>query len=503
MKKNNLLKKLLYIILVVALFGAGSLFSYMLNSPIDAAALSKGAGNSSSSGGAVMLPSFSGIVKSQKASVVNIATTRVIKERGYDSPHGQFDPFRDFFGDDFFERFFGERPRREYKTQNLGSGFIISKDGYILTNNHVVEKADEIIVRLSDETEFNAELVGKDPKTDVALIRIRDHNDLPVASLGDSDSLEVGEWVIAIGNPFGVGQTVTAGIVSAKGRDIGAGPYDDFIQTDASINPGNSGGPLFNVKGEVVGINTAIFSPSGGNVGIGFAIPINMAKRLIPQLKETGSVTRGWLGVMIQPITKELAQSFDLPSEEGALVADVVEGSPAEKSGIKRGDVIIVFDGEKIGKMRDLPAIVAATPVGKNVKIEIVRGGKKKVLTARIEKLEGPGEEQDQEEEKESIIDEMGMSVQDISPDLAKRLDFEGTEGVVISMIERGGIADLGGLRRGDVILEINKTEIKNVNDYRKVMKKLKKGDTVLFLIWRDGSTSYRVLKFDKQSTEK
>jgi len=492
MKTNNLLKKLGYVVIAGSLFGAGSLFSYLWNIPEDVSALSKGTGDSQVVTG---LPSFAEIVKSQKASVVNIATTRVVKERGFGgSPHGQFDPFRDFFGDDFFEKFFGERPKREYKAQNLGSGFIISKDGYILTNNHVVEKADEIIVRLSDESEFKAELVGKDPKTDVALIKIKDHDDLPVTKLGDSDSLDVGEWVIAIGNPFGVGQTVTAGIVSAKGRDIGAGPYDDFIQTDASINPGNSGGPLFNVKGEVVGINTAIFSPSGGNVGIGFAIPINMAKRLIPQLKETGSVTRGWLGVMIQPITKELSETFKLPSEEGALVADVMEGSPAEKSGIIRGDVITTFDGEKIGKMRDLPAIVAATPVGKKVKVEVVRDGKKKILTAKIDKLEGAGEEK----EEESIIGELGMSVQEITPDLAKRLDFKDTAGVIVSMVERGGIADLGGIRRGDVIMEINKTEIKDVGDYKKVMKKLKTDDAVLFLVWRDGNTSYKVLKFDK-----
>ncbi|MDH3974254.1 MAG: DegQ family serine endoprotease [Deltaproteobacteria bacterium] len=493
MKSNRFIKKLVYVAIAAALFGAGSLFSYIWDVPEDVVALSGGRSDSSATGGA-LLPSFAGIVKSRKEAVVNIATTRVIKDRRYGSPHGQFDPFRDFFGDDFFEKFFGERPRREYKAQNLGSGFIISKDGYILTNNHVVEKADEIIVRLSDEREFKAELVGKDPKTDVALIKIKDHDDLPLAVLGDSDSIEVGEWVIAIGNPFGVGQTVTAGIVSAKGRDIGAGPYDDFIQTDASINPGNSGGPLFNVKGEVVGINTAIFSPSGGNVGIGFAIPVNMAKRLIPQLKETGGVTRGWLGVMIQPITKELAESFDLPSEEGALVADVVEGSPAEKSGIKRGDVITFFDGEKIGKMRDLPAIVAATPVGRKVKVKVVRNGKTKVLKVKIEKLEGSGEEK----EEESIIDELGMSVQEMTPELTKRLDFEGKEGVIISMIESGGIADRGGLRRGDVIMEINKDEIKDKGDYRKVMKKLKKGDTVLFLIWRDGNTSYKVLTFDK-----
>ena len=439
-------------------------------------------------------PSFVDVVKKQKPSVVNISTTRIIKERGFGGPpHPPLDPFRDFFGDEFMERFFGQSPKKEYKTQNLGSGFIISKDGYILTNNHVIENADEIIVRLSDEREFKAEIIGRDARTDLALIKIKDHDALPVAVLGDSDKLEVGEWVIAIGNPFGVGQTVTAGIVSAKGREIGAGPYDDFIQTDASINPGNSGGPLFNIKGEVVAINTAIYSPSGGNVGIGFAIPVNMAKRLLPQLKEEGSVTRGWLGVMIQPISKELAETFDLPSEDGALVADVVKDSPADKAGLKRGDVIISFDGEKIGKMKQLPAIVAATRVGSKVKLKVIRGGKEKTFNTKIERLASEDDNGDDEAAKDGL----GMSVQDITPDIARRLDIDPSEGVIVTMVERGGVADLGGIRRGDIILEINRKEINDIGNFKAEIGRIKKGDAALFLIYRDGNTFYRVLKID------
>jgi serine protease Do len=306
-------------------------------------------------------------VKRVKPSVVNISTTTLVKGPDlYDRFFGQANPFRDFFGEDFYERFFGDMPQREFKQRSLGSGFIIDRDGYILTNNHVVEKAQSIKVRLSDEKEYDAKVVGRDPKTDIALIKINTRQNLPVAPLGDSDSLEVGDWLIAIGNPFGLEHTVTAGIVSAKGRVIGAGPYDDFIQTDASINPGNSGGPLFNLNGEVVGINTAIVS---GGQGIGFAIPINVAKELLPQLKTKGRVVRGWLGVMIQKVTPEIAKGFGLKESEGALVSDVMEGSPAEKAGIKRGDVIVSYNGKRIKEMDQLPKLVGTTEVGKKVKV--------------------------------------------------------------------------------------------------------------------------------------
>jgi serine protease Do len=485
------IKKWFYMLAAGLIFASGIIVASIWEVPEDVSAKSE---KNVSSNISTAYPSFVDVVKQKKPSVVNISTTRIIK-RGGIGGHSQppLDPFRDFFGDEFIERFFGQSPKKEYKTQNLGSGFIISKDGYIITNNHVIENADEIIVRLTDEREFKAEIIGRDAKTDLALIKIKDHDDLPVAVLGDSDNLEVGEWVIAIGNPFGVGQTVTAGIVSAKGREIGAGPYDDFIQTDASINPGNSGGPLFNIRGEVVAINTAIYSPSGGNVGIGFAIPVNMAKRLLPQLKEKGSVTRGWLGVMIQPISKELAETFDLPSEEGALVADVVKDSPADKAGLKRGDVIISFDDEKIGKMRQLPAIVAAIKVGSKVKLKVIRDGKEKTFSAKIERLASEDDARDDEDAKNGL----GMSVQDVTPDVARRLDVDPSVGVIVTMLERGGVADLGGIRRGDIILEINRKEINDVGDFKSAIKRIKKGDAALFLIYRDGNTFYRVLKVD------
>jgi serine protease Do len=264
-------------------------------------------------------------------------------------------------------------PQESRPQQSLGSGFIIDKDGYILTNNHVIENAGMIMVKLANEKEYEAKVVGRDPRTDLALIKINARGDLPVVRIGDSDSLQVGDWVLAIGNPFGLGQTVTAGIVSAKGRVIGQGPYDDFIQTDAAINPGNSGGPLFSTKGEVVGINTAIFSQSGGNIGIGFAVPINMAKSLVPQLKAKGRVSRGWLGVSIGPVTDEAAKELKLKDTKGALVMEVVERSPADRAGLQQGDVIVSFDGKDVAGAADLPRLVGSTPIGKEVSLRVIR----------------------------------------------------------------------------------------------------------------------------------
>jgi serine protease Do len=312
--------------------------------------------------------SFADLAEKLKPAVVNISTTKTVKSGGFRSPFGQGSPFdRNFGGEDFFERFFGDIPQRQFKQKSLGSGFIISHDGYIFTNNHVVEQADKILVKLSDGKEYEAKVIGKDAKTDIALIKIKPSDNLPIVETGDSDKLRVGDWVIAIGNPFGLEQTVTAGIVSAKGRVIGAGPYDNFIQTDASINPGNSGGPLINLNGEVVGINTAIVA---SGQGIGFAIPINMARDVIPQLEKSGHVTRGWLGVGIQEVTPALAKSFGLKEEKGALVSQVSKGGPADKAGIEQGDVILEFDGKTIAEMKDLPRIVASTPVGRTVAVK-------------------------------------------------------------------------------------------------------------------------------------
>jgi serine protease Do len=436
-------------------------------------------------------PSFASLAKELNPSVVNINTTQVIKGRRFGPPRffpgpwGERDPF-----EEFWERFFGPMPHREFKQQSLGSGFIITKDGYILTNNHVIERASEIKVTISGGGDYEAKVVGQDAKTDLALLKINPKNDLPVAVLGDSDKLEVGDWVIAIGNPFGLEHTVTAGIVSAKGRVIGAGPYDDFIQTDASINPGNSGGPLFNLKGEVVGINTAIIA---SGQGIGFAIPINMAKELLPQLKEKGKVTRGWLGVAVQKVTEELAKSFNLPEAKGALVAEVVSGGPAEKAGVKRGDVIIEFNGKEIGEMNELPRIVANTPVGKEVEVKVIRDGKEKTFKVTIGELKEE-REYTLKPTTEEFEEELGITVEPITSEMARRFGLKEPHGVVVSSVSPGSPADNAGMRRGDVIQEINRKNIKDLGDYQEALAQAKDQGSVLFLVKRGDSTIYLAL---------
>ena len=434
--------------------------------------------------------SFSALAKEAGPSVVNISTVKVVKNRGigplpFGSPFGGDDPF-----EDFFERFFGDQIPREHRQRSLGSGFVIDEEGYILTNNHVVEKTDEIKVRLSDEKEFEAEIVGRDSRTDLALIRIRTDHPLKPLPLGDSEALEVGDWVVAIGNPFGLEQTVTAGIVSAKYRRIGQGSYDNFIQTDASINPGNSGGPLLNTKGEVVGINTAIFSRTGGSIGIGFAIPVNMAKDLLPQLKE-GKVVRGWLGVMIQDISPELKEKLNLESRKGALVADVTEDGPADKAGIKRGDVIVSFDGKEIEGMHELPYIVASTPVGKDVVVEVIRKGERKSFDVSLGKLE----EEQPSRESEDTRPELGMMVEELTPEMASRLGLSQATGLVIVNILRGSPAAEAGLRPGDIILEVDQVAPKDLEHFQKMMGSYKSGDTILFLVKRKDSTLYVTLR--------
>lgn len=435
--------------------------------------------------GAAFPASFSNLAKTAGPAVVNISTVRTVKGGGrvfrhFMAPFDKNDPFKDFF-----EKFFdSEIPEMDTKQRSLGSGIIIDKDGYIITNNHVVEGADEIKVRLADEREFSAEVMGRDSKTDLALIKIKSFKDLPSVALGDSDGLQVGDWVVAIGNPFGLSHTVTAGIVSAKGRVIGAGPYDDFIQTDASINPGNSGGPLLNMKGEVVGINTAIIATGQG---IGFAIPINVAKEIIPQLKENKKVVRGWLGVAIQKITPELARSFKLKESNGALVGDVFAGSPAEGAGLKRGDVIIEYEGKKIKDMSDLPRLVANTPVGKKISMKILRDGKEQILAAKITEMK---------EEKPLIArtdleKKIGLRVQEITPAIAERFGITEESGVVVIDVAPGSPAEDAGFARGDIIKEINREEIRNIADYRRLVDKAMRDEGLLFLIQRDGQTFY------------
>lgn len=437
--------------------------------------------------------SFVILAKELNPVVVNISTTQVVKQKPM-VPFPEFkSPFEDFFGDEF--RFFGEAPEREFKRQSLGSGFIINKEGYILTNNHVVDNAEEIIVTLSDkkEKEYKAKVVGKDARLDVALIKIDANGDLSVAAIGNSDSLQIGEWVMAIGNPFGLGHTVTAGIVSAKGRVIGAGPYDNFIQTDAAINPGNSGGPLFNLKGEVVGINTAIIA---GGQGVGFATPINMAKDILVQLKEKGRITRGWIGVSIQEVTPDLAKSFGLKDKQGALVSSVNEGEPADKAGIKPGDIIVEFDGKEIKEVSDLPRNVASITPGKTVKVKIIRDGKEKILSVAIGKMREDEEAAAVEGKEEGMTEKrLGFSVQSITPEIAKRMDIKDTEGVLVDQVKPNSPVAAAGIKSGDIIKEVNKKGIKNLKEYKEAMKAASNDDTVLFRIVRGGNTFYVAIK--------
>ena len=425
--------------------------------------------------------SFSRLAKQASPSVVNISAVK----RAPSMRFRQDDPFKEFF-----EHFFGRQFPRNFRQKSLGTGFIIDKEGHILTNNHVVEGTEEIKVKLADEGEFDAEIIGRDPKTDLALIRIKTDRSLTPLPLGDSDRLDVGDWVVAIGNPFALGHTVTAGIVSAKYRRIGPSSYDNFIQTDASINPGNSGGPLLNTQGEVVGINTAIFTRSGGSIGIGFAIPINMASDLLPQLKK-GKVIRGWLGVMIQSITADLKEKLGLEDEKGALVGDVVMGGPAEKAGIKRGDVIVSFDGKEIREMKELPRVVGSTPVGKTVKMEVIRQGKKRAFKVKIGELKEGDETGEVSEPKPSL----GMTVEELSPQLARDLGLTRRSGLVVVNVESGSPAAEAGLRRRDIILEVDQVPARDLQNFQKKIETYKKGDTILFLIKRDDTSLFVTLK--------
>jgi serine protease Do len=458
-------------------------------------------GSAPSPAPAVQLPDFAGLAEHVAPSVVNISSTQEVKGStgpgfgpgGPGGPGGQGgedDPFHEFFGP--FERFFGPQRRAPYKAKSLGSGFVIDASGYILTNNHVVENADEIVVKLPTGKEFKAKVVGRDQKTDIALIEIHGASDLTPVQLGESDDLKVGQWVVAIGNPFGLENTVTAGIVSAMGRHINQGPYDNFIQTDAAINPGNSGGPLLNTRGEVVGINTAIFSRGGGNIGIGFAIPINLAKEIVPQLKEKGHVTRGWLGVMIQKVTPDIAESLGLADAKGALVADVVKDGPAEAAGIKQGDVIIEYDGKPVTDSAELPLLVARTPVGKTVKVKALRGKETETFNIKIQELK----EEETAQAGSGTTEDLGLAVQTLTPELAENLGLDrSTKGVVVTQVDPGGPAADAGLRRGDVILEVNRQPVKDVDAYRKALKAVGKGKSVLFLVRRGDNTIFLAVK--------
>ncbi len=422
---------------------------------------------------------FAQVAKKAGPAVVFVQVEKVVERAPAMEPFPFGGPF-DFFGQDFFERFFRQRFPRKFKQMGAGSGFIISPDGYILTNNHVVANASKVTVKLADGREFKAKIVGTDPASDVAVLKIKAEG-LPILPLGDSDKIEVGEWVIAIGNPFGLTQTVTVGVISAKGRSgVGITDYEDFIQTDAAINPGNSGGPLVNLRGEAIGMNTAIFTRSGGYMGIGFAIPINMIKVITKQLIEKGKVVRGWLGVVIQDLNEALAKSFGLEKPEGALITEVAEGSPADKAGLKSGDVIVEYNGKPVRNVAELRTMVALTPPGTKVKMVIVRDGKRREVEVTIGQqpqsislLTG----QDQ------FLKKLGLSVQTLTPDLAERFGYGTAKGVIISAVEPGSPAALAGLAPGMLIVEVNHKRVKTMEEFAQALAESRRTGRVLFKV--------------------
>ena len=439
-------------------------------------------------------PAWSEIALAAKPAVVNL-TTKAGRERAV--ARGPEMPVPDELQRefrDFFRRF--EGPSTVPPMQGRGSGFIIHKDGYILTNNHVIDGAKEVSVKLSDGRSFTAKVVGQDAKTDIALLKIDGAGNLPVLPLGDSDALQSGEPVMAIGNPFGLEQTVTTGIVSATGRVIGGGPYDDFIQTDASINPGNSGGPLINAKGEAVGLNTAIFSRTGGSIGIGFAVPINMAKFVAPQLAEHGKVERGRLGVTIQPLSPELAKSFGLAQQDGALVSSVAEGSPAAQVGVRPGDVVVEYDGHKVGRTTDLSRMVAATPAGKQVTMKVMRDGKQMTLSPTIARLTEKGDEAVASATTEGDTrGRLGVVVEPLTPETARGLGTSEKQGLVVKSVQDGSPADQAGIRSGDVITEVNRQPVRSAEDLRRLVEQHKAGTSMLLLLKREGSARYLIVQ--------
>ena len=454
--------------------------------------------NAQSAVSAGKLPSLAGLVEKLSPSVVNISTETKVQARS----RGEIPGFPGDLWNEFFRRFqegpFHPGPRGgmrpQPRQQNLGSGFIVTEDGLILTNNHVVENASRITVRFKDKTKRKAKVMGRDPQTDIALLQVetKPGDKFTSVNLGDSEKLRVGDWVMAIGNPFGLSHTVTAGIVSAKGRVIGSGRFDNFIQTDASINPGNSGGPLFDFNGNVVGINTAIFSRGGGNIGIGFAIPINMAKKLLPQLRK-GVVTRGFLGVSIQPVNENLAKELGLKVTQGALVSNVIEDAPAKKAGIKRGDVIVSINEKNIDNPRQLSLAAADLKPGSMAKISIIRDGKKRDIKIQVGKLPGSSKEM-AKATKPTLQKKLGIEGQNLTPELGKQIGAKAKKGVVISNVLPDSPAALAGLRRGDVIVEANR---KSIADTKQLRDALKKGENTgnLLVIERRGTTFYVALE--------
>lgn len=482
-------------LLVLILVGAGVVIGFTLASDLGWLRLGVAQNQIKSAERSPMLgtaPNFVDVAKAVTPAVVNIATTRVVKGdegRGPGNPFFEDPFFRRFFGDEFYRQFEAPRQRKE---QSLGSGVIVD-GGYIVTNNHVIAKADEIKIVLSDKREFKGTLVGTDPKTDLAVIKIA-ATDLPTIPWGDSTAIEVGEYVLAVGNPFGLNQTVTMGIVSAVGRaNVGIADYEDFIQTDAAINPGNSGGALVNAKGELVGINTAIFTRSGGYMGIGFAVPSQMVKAVIDSLVSKGKVVRGWLGVTIQEVSPELAKQFGLKNARGALVSDILEGSPADKAGITRGDVIVEVDRKPVENAVQLRNLVASLSIGSKVTVKAIRDKKEKTFEVTIgeqpKDLTRGGAPSEEDAGSGALA---GLGVHDLSPELAQRFGLpDDEEGVVVTRVEPGSLADDAGVQRGDLILEINRRVVRHTRDFNRIAADLGKDESILLLVNRQGQTLY------------
>lgn len=452
-------------------------------------------------GDARPLPDFTELVKAYSPAVVNISTSQKRQQsiqspqlpKGFEIPDLPEDsPFNEFF-----RRFFGEGEIEEFNTQSLGSGFIISSDGYVISNNHVIKDADEIIVRLSDRREYVAELVGSDERSDIALLKI-DASDLPVVKLGDSRELKVGEWVLAIGSPFGFEHSATAGIVSAKGRSLPRENYVPFIQTDVAINPGNSGGPLFNLDGEVVGVNSQIFSRTGGFMGLSFAIPIKVAMNVADQLRTKGKVSRGWLGVLIQDVTRELAESFGMEKPEGALIAKVLPDSPAEKAGFEVGDIVLEFGGRQVNRSSELPPIVGSTQVGEDVPVKILRDGESRTLSVHIAEL--PEEDELRisatGEESGATADKLGLSVTDLTDEQREKHEVK-ENGVLVENVSPGP-ASRAGVRQGDIILMLNNIKVRDSAHFQELAKDLPSGKAVSVLVQRQGNPIFLALKADE-----
>ncbi len=444
--------------------------------------------------------SFADLAEKLLPAVVNISSSQVVRttqrQEIPQAPPGS--PFEDFFKE-FFDR--NQREGAPRRASSLGSGFIIDKTGFIVTNNHVIAEADEITVILHDDSRHEATVIGRDPKTDLALLKIETASELPYVDWGDSTGARVGDWVVAIGNPFGLGGTVTAGIISARQRDINQGPYDSFIQTDASINRGNSGGPMFNMDGRVIGVNTAIFSPTGGSVGVGFSIPASIAERVVNQLREFGRTKRGWLGVRIQTVTDEIAESLGLDEPSGALVADVTKDGPAQQGQIEAGDVILEFDGKAVEEMRDLPRIVAETEIGKPVEVDVWRKGKRRVVKVVVGELEeerpvlaSTGPRGDAIEPEEAEIESLGVAVTAITDEMREQFNVpEDVKGVLITGVTADSGAAEKGLRPGDVIVEVNQEEVSSPGQIAAKVSEAVDNDrrSVLLLVNRNGDLRF------------